>query len=244
MRLNITLKSENKNYLVPFNYNHILSSIIYDKISDLDLASKLHDSNNFKFFNFSQINVRKRKFVKNGIISRNGEFSFIISSPNDYLIRSLVDGYLSDRKVRFHNDILNVNDIELLPMPSFDREFSASTLSPILVRTKKMVDGDLKVWDLAPGDMFFNKLNLNLIKKFNSFYNSDCSADFNVYSEMKNVKRKRITVFKDGNRIFNRGYMMDLILEGDADLLKFAYDCGLGEKNSMGFGLFDLIGYR
>jgi CRISPR-associated endoribonuclease Cas6 len=61
-----------------------------------------------------------------------------------------------------------------------------------------------------------------------------------VYSEMKNVKRKRITVFKDGNRIFNRGYMMDLILEGDADFLKFAYDCGLGEKNSMGFGLIDI----
>ena len=58
---------------------------------------------------------------------------------------------------------------------------------------------------------------------------------------MKNVKRKRITVFKDGIRIFNRGYMMDLILEGDVDLLKFAYDCGLGEKNSMGFGLIDLV---
>lgn len=34
---------------------------------------------------------------------------------------------------------------------------------------------------------------------------------------------------------------MDLILEGDIDLIKFAYDCGLGEKNSMGFGMIDLV---
>lgn len=27
----------------------------------------------------------------------------------------------------------------------------------------------------------------------------------------------------------------DLILEGDLDLIEFAYDVGIGEKNSMGF---------
>jgi CRISPR-associated endoribonuclease Cas6 len=31
--------------------------------------------------------------------------------------------------------------------------------------------------------------------------------------------------------------MMDLELEGDLNLLKFARDCGIGEKNSLGFGM-------
>ena len=35
--------------------------------------------------------------------------------------------------------------------------------------------------------------------------------------------------------------MMDLILEGDTDLIKFAYDVGVGEKNSMGFGMLRYI---
>lgn len=35
--------------------------------------------------------------------------------------------------------------------------------------------------------------------------------------------------------------MMDLILEGDLDLIKFAYDVGIGEKNSMGFGMVKLL---
>ena len=35
--------------------------------------------------------------------------------------------------------------------------------------------------------------------------------------------------------------MMDLILGGDLDLIEFAYDVGIGEKNSMGFGMNKLI---
>lgn len=33
----------------------------------------------------------------------------------------------------------------------------------------------------------------------------------------------------------------DLILEGDLDLIEFAYDVGIGEKNSMGFGMVKLL---
>jgi CRISPR-associated endoribonuclease Cas6 len=60
MRLKIYLKSE-KSLLIPFNYNHILSSIIYGKIADLELAKELHSSKTFKFFTFSQLNIKNRK---------------------------------------------------------------------------------------------------------------------------------------------------------------------------------------
>ena len=57
---------------------------------------------------------------------------------------------------------------------------------------------------------------------------------------MNFVKRKRISVPKGDNTTHHRAYMMDLILEGDADLIEFAYDVGIGEKNSMGFGMIKL----
>ena len=41
MRLEIILKGKN-NFKVPFNYNHILSAIIYNKIADLNFANELH----------------------------------------------------------------------------------------------------------------------------------------------------------------------------------------------------------
>ena len=61
-----------------------------------------------------------------------------------------------------------------------------------------------------------------------------------IYSEMKSVKRKRIAIEKGPQTTYNRGYMMDIILEGDLNLIKFAYAFALGEKNSMGFGMLSI----
>lgn len=241
MRLKINLKSEN-NFKVPFNYNHILSSIIYNKIADLDLANKIHDSNSFKFFNFSQINIKKRKLVKDGIIARDGRISFYLSSPDDLLVKNLVSGFVDDLEINFKNDKLIVEKIEALKTPDFREISEFKTLSPINIRDSKEIDGKVKRIDLAPSDKFFKGIENNLIKKyciFNNIENTD--KKISAYSEMAHVKRKRITIPKGLNTTYHRAYMMDLILEGDTDLIKFAYDVGVGEKNSMGFGMLRYI---
>lgn len=241
MRLKINLKSKN-NFKIPFSYNHIISSIIYNKIADLDLAHELHISNSFKFFNFSQLNIPKRKIVEDGIISKNGKISFYLSSPNDLLIKNLVSGFVDDLEIKFKNENLIVEKIEALKTPDFSEKSEFKTLSPINIRDTQEINGKLKRVDLAPSDKFFRGIENNLIKKyciFNNIENTD--KKIKVYSEMANVKRKRITIPKGPNTTYHRAYMMDLILEGDIDLIEFAYDVGLGEKNSMGFGMIKYI---
>ena len=241
MRLKLNLKAKN-NFKVPFSYNHILSSIIYNKIVDLELANELHNSNSFKFFNFSQLNLPKREIVKDGIISKNGKISFYLSSPNDVLIKSLVDGFVDDLEIKFKNETLLVEKIEALRTPNFSEKSEFKTISPINIRDTQEIDGKIKRIDLTPSDKFFKGIETNLIKKyciFNNIENTD--KKIKAYSEMANVKRKRITIPKGHNTTYHRAYMMDLILEGDIDLIEFAYDVGLGEKNSMGFGMIKYI---
>lgn len=241
MRLEIILKGKN-NFKVPFNYNHILSAIIYNKIADLNFANELHSSKSFKFFTFSQIYIPKRRIVKDGIIAKNGVISFYISSPNDFLIKSLVDGFLEDLEISFQNQKLTIQKIEALKTPEFSSKSEFKTLAPIIVRTKKEIDGELKIWDLAPSDKFFKSLENNLIKKYIKFNNlTKTDKKINIYSDMNFVKRKRISINKDNATTHHRAYMMDLILEGDLDLIEFAYDVGIGEKNSMGFGMVKLL---
>lgn len=241
MRLKINLKAKN-NFKVPFNYNHIVSSIIYNKIMDLDLAHELHTSNTFKFFNFSQLNIPKRKIVKDGIISRNGVINFYLSSPNDLLIKNIVNGFIDNLEIKFQNETLLVEKIEALRIPDFKEKSEFITLSPINIRDTQEIDGKLKRVDLSPSDKFFKGIETNLIKKYCKFNDLESTVkEINVYSEMANVKRKRITIPKGPNTTYHRAYMMDLILEGDFDLIKFAYDVGLGEKNSMGFGMIKYI---
>lgn len=238
MRLKINLKGK-KNFKVPFNYNHILSSIIYNKIVDLDFAYELHTSNSFKFFNFSQLNIPKRKIVEDGILSKNGKLNFYLSTPNDLLAKNLVSGFIDDLEIKFRNEKLIVEKIESLRTPDFSEKSEFKTLSPINIRD---VNEENKRIDLAPSDKFFKGIENNLIKKycvFNDLESTD--KKIKVYSEMANVKRKRITIPKGPNTTYHRAYMMDLILEGDVDLIRFAYDVGLGEKNSMGFGMIKYV---
>ena len=228
MRLEIILKGKN-NFKVPFNYNHILSAIIYNKIADLNFANELHSS---KSFTFSQIYIPKRRIVKDGIIAKDGVISFYISSPNDFLIKSLVDGFLEDLEISFQNQKLTIQKIEALKTPEFSSKSEFKTLAPIIVRTKKEIDGELKIWDLAPSDKFFKSLENNLIKKYLKFNNlTKTDKKINIYSDMNFVKRKRISINKDNATTHHRAYMMD----------EFAYDVGIGEKNSMGFGMVKLL---
>lgn len=202
----------------------------------------MHSSKSFKFFTFSQIYIPKRRIVKDGIIAKDGVISFYISSPNDFLIKSLVDGFLEDLEISFQNQKLTIQKIEALKTPEFSSKSEFKTLAPIIVRTKKEIDGELKIWDLAPSDKFFKSLENNLIKKYIKFNNlTKTDKKINIYSDMNFVKRKRISINKGNATTHHRAYMMDLILEGDLDLIEFAYDVGIGEKNSMGFGMVKLL---
>jgi CRISPR-associated endoribonuclease Cas6 len=239
MRLKISLSSTKANYLIPFNYNHILSAIIYRKIADLDLAAKLHFSKDFKFFTFSQIYFSDWKRIKQGIISKDGKFSFYISSPNDNLIKSLVEGHLENTEVDFKGTKLLVEQIELLKKPEFKEKMKMRTMSPVSASIKREVDGKLKIWDLGPGDeRFYESVQKNLINKYVSFY-----GDYDGYKwvrlrpDMKTAKRRRIEIKGD----FHRGFMMEFEMEADPRLMEFAYDCGLGERNSMGFGMVECL---
>lgn len=238
MRIKITLKGKN-NLEIPYNYNYALSSLIYNTIADSNLAEKLHSSDSFKFFTFSQINVKQPKFNKNGINARNGIFSFYLSSPCEKLMQNLTYGFL-EKKIIFLNEKMNTLNVELIKTPDFNDNVTFNTLSPIIIRSKQEVDGKIKIWDLAPSDDFFKRIENNLIKKYCIFNKiNQTSKKIKAYSEMANVKRKRITINTGNKTTYHRAYLMDLILEGDLDLIRFAYDTGLGEKNSMGFGMIE-----
>lgn len=242
MRLKITLKSKKNRLKIPFNYNHIVSAIIYSRIADLKFAEELHSSNSYKFFTFSQLNIHKFKRIKSGFLSQNGKIDFLISSPDDYLIKSLVEGFLNDLTINFIGETLSIEKVELLSVPDFEEKIKVKTLSPIITRTKKEVGGMMKTWDLAPGDHFFRNLEKNLIYKYLEFYKLESTdKKIKIYSEMRNVKGKRITIENGKEQTHHRAYMMDLILEGNKELLRFAYDVGLGEKSGLGFGMLKVI---
>ena len=171
MRLRIEFKSDIRPFRIPYNYNHILSAIIYRRIADPDLASELHSANSFKFFTFSQLNIPRRKSFENFLLSEDGKFYCFISSPNIELIKNLVEGFIEKPEIDFLRRKIHVDYVEFLEPPKIKRNMKFKTISPIIIKTVKEDKGVLKQWNLNPNDIrFYENMQKNLIRKYKEFY--------------------------------------------------------------------------
>ena len=243
MRLKINFESENgESFLVPYNYNHIIASVIYESIREIDPDSDLHASTSFKFFTFSQLRFSKFKTTKKGIISKDGKFSLQVSTPNNELLKKIMQGFLKEPIIGIYDFKVKITNITIVNEPSFTEKMEFKTLSPIIANSRRNIDGRSREWDLSPSDPeFYPFIERNLVKKYNAYYGTDYDADLiKISSNLRNVKRKRIVLKSDKSKQHHVGYLMDIILEGDPNLIKFAYDCGLSNKNSMGFGMLEI----
>ncbi len=238
MRLKIDLVTE-KNSILDFNYQYYLSSSIYNLIKniDKDFAVHLHNKKNFKFFTFSKIFIKNRKILDKGIKIIDGRIYFYLSSPSQEFIQKFINALFESRVIKIKDLECIVGSVKLIEISNLQNKVLLKTLSPICLRTKKKVDRKLKDYEILPNDKLFkNNLIKNLIKKFEVYYNKKC-----IYS-IKSIniiswKPKRIKI----KNLYFRCAEVYFEIEGDRELIKFGYECGFGEKNSMGFGMVEVV---
>jgi CRISPR-associated endoribonuclease Cas6 len=133
-----------------------------------------------------------------------------------------------------------ISEIKILEKPKFGKVMKLKTLSPILVRKPIEENTKLKGKELYPTDKeFTERLISNLMKKFYYFYGIDEAEKRNQKLSIKflRFKPKRHRIINT----YHRCVLGEFIVEGNKDLIEFGYDCGFGEKNSMGFGMVKKI---
>jgi CRISPR-associated endoribonuclease Cas6 len=234
MRIKVSLNGRG---LIPFNYNLALAGAVYGPIKrvDIDLASKIHSSTDYKYFTFSLLQIPDRKVSQQGIYVVNG-CSFLVSSPLRDIVTCFVEGLLENPEVRIGRVHFDVESVEVLKMPEFNGNVTFSTVSPIIVRTAQKEDGRLRIIDLYPTDVkFYENLKSNLLKKYKSLYNEE--RDDITFSEPFSTKFKRVQI----KNTYHRASLMKFCVNGDSSLLKLGYETGFGEKNSMGFGMVEMV---
>ena len=225
---------------IPFNYNITLTGVIYSSIkrADPDLAYSLHSSKGFKFFTFSELKAPKRKVSEKGIFIKNKAY-FLVSSPKNEIISSFISGLLEKPEIKIAKTKLTVENVEILKAPQFNSITTFSTLSPVVVRTAKEENGKLKTIDLLPNEeKFYENLKKNLVRKYETLYNE--KRDNIDFEKPLSTKPKRIRI----KNTHHRATHMVIKAKGDSELLKLAYETGLGEKNSMGFGMVKVVKER
>jgi len=243
MRLKIILFNE-KDFEFTIHYNHSLQSLIYSNLSS-PFAKRLHNNGfaygkrTFKLFTFSRLFGDIHTYREIPKIKIGNKVYFYVSSPLKDFIQNLTENLLKKSEIKFGDHQLAIESIEILPKPSIKSPLTIKMLSPVTVRsTLTTSDGKKKSYFYNPKEDEFQKLIKENLKKKYSVLTGEKIKDFQFSIKPCGKTKEVIAKFKG---IIVKGYLGKFILQGDPFFLEIAYDCGIGEKNSGGFGCFEVI---
>ncbi len=261
MRLKITLKAAEGN-LISFNYHYHLSAAVYNLLhfGSAEFAKFLHNvgfnlkGKTYKLFTFA-LRFEKYTNLQNAILLDDPKAYLYISSPRvDDFIKNFVIGTFEKQTIDLSE--LNfpikfkISFVELLPSPQFTDEMNFRMMTPMVLSTRREHNGKESQYFLRAEDKedIDRVLNQNLQNKYEAIFGENKSNsrvelnwDENYLRKVKRITKK-ITIDQHGK------YPIDVIglnapffLKGDPDLIKTGYECGFGEKNSMGFGMAEVL---
>jgi len=214
-------------------YKHSIQSLVYSIIKQNDKFKDYHNKKGFKFFTFSDLWPAKK-------LNEGDKAYFILSSPMDDLIRA------------FENNLPKEVTIGGYPFNASCKRVKQrfqvcwETGSPILLyRDNKK--GEYLVIEKDGINMFLWRLEENAIKKFEAYYGYKPELSGPIFDIL--IPRRTVVIInkKGGNRFLMFASKWRLLFKetlstpDERKFYEFLYYCGLGEKNSMGFGLVNVV---
>jgi CRISPR-associated endoribonuclease Cas6 len=263
MRLLMRLRAvENSAYERQYHYH--LQGFIYNLLRG-SIYDQIHNKEGYKFFCFSNVFPAKELHLNDirTLIVSSPDSDFI--KYLNEILQMFLDRGTEVRigVMRFKIDSLH-NLIVRLPDAS---PFGLVTGTPIIVRVRrekyKAYDSEaMKKYDYVywrsdhPIDIFINQLENNLSKKYAQYHhtvNSIRSSETHDHKEAPEIPHL-LSSFKFkkqiSTRVFMRGFGQVVIgtlwefvfnIDVNRNIIQFALDSGLGERNSLGFGFMNLL---
>lgn len=245
MKLKIKFRSEGGKFSLPCNYNELVQGLIYSYL-DKHLSENLHNEGfadpltkrKFKFFTFSRIIPEDKPTIKDGKFFVKGSAILHISSSLDDFIHSFGNNLLKAEYFNLGNTKFSVESISVEPSPKYSEKVLVKVLSPITIySTLKTPNGGKKTYYYNPFEREFNQLLIqNLEKKYRALFGEKIQGGY-IKPYKVSTKNERIVIFK-GTVIKGWDGIYELSLP--RELFKLAFDTGLGDKNSQGFGCIDI----
>ncbi len=262
MRLSLKLRAVQTDF-ISANYNYALSAAIYKllRLGSPEFSDFLHnkgyelDNKPYKLFSFS-LSFEEYEIVSNLIKLNIPNANLIVSSPmiGDFIQNFLIGTFNEQRIELFadnHKSFFHINQAEIIPEPTFHEKMNFDLLSPLVMSTIAEHNGKLVPHYFTNEDEIkeINRvMNKNLSNKYylvngSQYKGSGVNLAWDEkYLEETKKRNKRVTrkvtVIKNNESPVNIiGLKIPFSLEGDPELMFTGYECGFGEKNSMGFGL-------
>lgn len=211
---------------------------------------RLHDQKGYKFFSFSNIFAAKN--------AENDQFRFIISSPSTRFIEEISCELQKAIDVEIPVEIEGLFKLEksaVISTYNFTFPLHVITGTPIMIRipserfdkysTESSPYSSIFWRSTHPIQLFIDAVESNLKKKYKDFTRGSSISGrlIEVYKFKKQVSTK---IDMNGIQLPVIGTMWEFgfLDSANKEVQLFAYDCGLGERNSLGFGFLNRIGSK
>ncbi len=249
MRIKIGLDGTEK-IVLPVGFNKYLQALIYTHLDKTD-ANWLHEQGfifkkrHFRLFVFSSI-LEKGVFDKETkTFTFPQKISFYLASPVDWIIEQVATNLIKTKEVNLGPYKLQVLSIGVIkPEKITTDNIKIKAITPIEVHsTFTKPDGKKITHYYTPYEKEFSELiNENLKKKWEVFYKHPCPFELSITPLFEGNRNERIVYFGTGkNKTIIKGWKGYFDLKGAPPLLQFALDVGLGNRNSQGFGMIEVI---
>lgn len=242
MRIKIKLSPLQEPSPIPLHYHYLLQAFIYRHLSR-QVSEKLHDSGytfgkrQFRLFVFSRL---FGKFKRNGEnLLYQGEISFWVASPLVEILESFASHILRNR-LKLGSSFYQVSSVEVKFNESFEESISIRALSPITSYSTLLTsEQKKKTYYNSPFEKDFSRIcHQNLLKKYQILKGKpiDSTLRFSLIPEKVSKRNEHIIMYK-GTVI--KAWSGIYRLTAPPELIEIGFDCGLGAKNSQGFGMIE-----
>ena len=253
MRFKVNLRVNRGVYgnLLPISYQYELSSCIYKIIAKSNslYAEWLHnngfanDNKRFKMFVFSNL-FPQCKAIGDRMCILNDTMYLYLSFLPEKSTEEFVKGIFLENQLTLGDGKskvqFQVENIEALATPALhDCEFQ--TLSPVTVSIKRE-NGSIEY--VSPEKEGYGRMLINNLKeKYLAFYGKSFNGDDSYEFELLSPAKSRLITIKANTPSMTRvkGFNYHFRLKTDDTLMRIMYESGLGEKNSVGFGMVNIV---
>jgi CRISPR-associated endoribonuclease Cas6 len=225
---------------IPLNYHHEVQSLIYTLLRDTEGEDIQYHSEGlgirqYKLFTFSSLRGRSKVADKRIIFD---EMIYLdIRSVNNYFCDSIEAALKENQVHKLCGNTITVRFAKSEERAICDSELNIKMLSPMEVHT---TDDANYSYYFTPLDIDFSEqINANFQRKWLAYTGNPPVGGIEVAVTNLGARDKYITTYKG---IHINGWRGKYILSGNPEYLNFLYYCGLGARNSSGFGMFEIIG--
>lgn len=259
MRIRLTLQaiSRDSKIEIPINYQHPLQHAVYKILSKSDVvfSSRLHDRGYqykdggkiFKLFTFSNLIVPHFGIDKERerlIIKCNRVYLYISFQPEKDMQR-FIQGIFAQHSFCICDGLSEaeffIQDVLIMKPLEYSCNDTFQTMSPICISLRND-HGNMDY--LRPDHPLYEKGILSgLLSRYKVIYGKEYEGEtychLKVLCEPKSALISIKSGHSDGTRV--RGFRYKFQIDLPEPLMQIAWESGLGEKGSMGFGMIEKL---